>query len=68
MNQDKKQIGAIVKVSPSNSSQSAIDLNCDLEVNPDAEVQIIFDSKAGDVMKGTGTGNLNISYNRKGEF
>ena len=45
-----------------------IDLNFDLEVTPDAEAQLIFDSKVGDVMKGRGSGNLNISLNRKGEF
>jgi hypothetical protein len=45
-----------------------MDLNFDLEVTPEAEVQLIFDSKVGDVMKGRGSGNLNISMNRKGDF
>ena len=48
--------------------ESSMDINFDLEITPDAEVQLIFDSKAGDVMKGTGSGNLNISLNPKGEF
>jgi hypothetical protein len=48
--------------------QTGIDLNFDLQVNPEAEVQLIFDSKVGDVMKGHGSGNLNITYNTKGEF
>ena len=68
VDQDKKQTGTVAKTLPSNSIQSGFDINIDLEVTPEAEVQLIFDSKAGDVMKGTGTGNLNISYNRKGEF
>ena len=50
------------------SSKTAMDINFDLEVTPDAVVQLIFDSKAGDVMEGTGSGNLNISLNPKGEF
>jgi hypothetical protein len=50
------------------AKQTGLDLNFDLEVTPDAEVQIIFDSKVGDVMKGHGSGNLNINYNKKGEF
>jgi hypothetical protein len=50
------------------SSKSSIDINFDLDITPDAEVQLIFDSKAGDVMKGTGKGNLNISLNPKGDF
>jgi len=49
---------------PNARKESGIDLNFDLEVTPDAEVQLIFDSKAGDVMKGHGSGNLNISLNK----
>jgi hypothetical protein len=45
-----------------------MDLIFDLEVTPDAEVQIIFDSKVGDVMKGRGSGNLNINLNQKGDL
>jgi hypothetical protein len=45
-----------------------IDLNMDLEVTPLAEVQLIFDMAVGDIMKANGSGNLNISYNKKGEF
>jgi hypothetical protein len=48
--------------------QTGFDLNFDLEVTPEAEAQLIFDSKVGDVMKGHGSGNLNITYNPKGEF
>jgi TamB, inner membrane protein subunit of TAM complex len=48
--------------------QTGMDLNINLEVTPDAEVQIIFDSKVGDVMKGHGSGNLNITLNRNGDF
>jgi hypothetical protein len=53
---------------PATSSNSGLDINFDLEVTPDAEVQIIFDSKVGDIMKGRGSGNLNITLNQKGEF
>jgi TamB, inner membrane protein subunit of TAM complex len=64
----KKQTGSPGKVLSANPTQSGFEINCDLEVTPDAEVQIIFDSKAGDVMKGTGTGNLNISLDKNGQF
>ncbi len=51
------------------TKQLGIDLNINLEVTPDAEVQIIFDSKVGDVMKGHGSSeNLNINLNKKGDF
>ncbi len=49
-------------------NQTYMDLNFDLEVTPDAEVQLIFDSKVGDIMQGHGSGNLNINLSRKGEF
>jgi hypothetical protein len=46
-----------------------MDLKMNLEVTPDAEIQIIFDSKVGDVMKGHGSSpNLNVSLNKKGDF
>jgi hypothetical protein len=48
--------------------QTGFDLNFDLEVTPEAEAQLIFDSKVGDVMKGHGSGNLNIRLSPKGDF
>jgi hypothetical protein len=47
---------------------TAIELNFDLEVTPEAEVQLIFDPKVGDIMKGRGSGKLNISLDKKGVF
>jgi len=49
-------------------SGSVMELNIDLEVTPDAEVQLLIDPKAGDVIRGQGEGKLNISLNRNGEF
>jgi hypothetical protein len=48
------------------TTPTAIEIAFDLEVTPDAEVQLIMDPKTGDIMKGTGTGKLNISMDRKG--
>jgi hypothetical protein len=51
------------------AKQVPMDLNMNLEVTPEAEVQIIFDSKVGDVMKGHGSSeNLNVTLNKKGDF
>jgi hypothetical protein len=47
---------------------SGMELNFDLDVTPEAEVQLLIDPKAGDVIKGQGTGKLNISLDRKGIF
>jgi hypothetical protein len=60
-----------VEIQPilASAKQTVMDLNMNLEITPDAEIQIIFDSKAGDVMKGHGSSpNLNVSLNKKGDF
>jgi hypothetical protein len=48
---------------------TGIELDFDLEVTPQAEVQLIFDSKLGDIMKGRGTSpSLKLRINRNGDF
>jgi hypothetical protein len=49
-------------------NSSGINLNFDLEVTPDAQVQLIMDPKTNDIIKGKGSGNLNISINSKGDI
>lgn len=57
------------KVAAAATSHMTMELNMNLEVTPDAEIQIIFDAKVGDVMKGHGSSeNLNVNLNKKGEF
>jgi hypothetical protein len=43
-------------------------MNFILDVTPDAEVQLIFDPKIGDILRGRGNGNLKISINSLGKF
>lgn len=45
-----------------------ITLNFDLEVTPDAEVQLIFDQKVGDVIKAKGNGDLKLAISQAGDF
>ncbi len=47
---------------------SGISLSFDIDVTPDAEVQIVFDPKIGDVMKGRGKGRIRMTIDRSGEF
>jgi hypothetical protein len=47
---------------------TGLSMNFNLEVTPDVEIQIIFDSKIGDIMKGRSEGNLNLQINPQGEF
>lgn len=43
-------------------------LDFDLHVTPDAEVQLIFDQKVGDVIRSRGSGNIKLEINTKGDF
>lgn len=43
-------------------------MNLDLEVTDDAEMQIIFDPKIGDIMRGKAIGNLKIEFDMNGDF
>ncbi len=42
---------------------SNMQLNFDLQVTPEAEVQIIIDKKLGDIIKASGSGNLKMEVN-----
>jgi len=43
-------------------------MDIDLEVTPDAQVQLIFDEKIGDVIRGHGNGNLSMELDARGVF
>jgi hypothetical protein len=45
-----------------------IKLDFDLEVTPEAYCEIIFDLKAGDIIRGRGNGILSLNVDTKGEF
>lgn len=59
----KDTVKTLVK---NNKSNFSLDFN--LEATRDAEVQLIFDEKSGDVIKARGDGNLNMKINSKGKF
>ena len=45
-----------------------ITMDFNLDLTPDAEIQMIFDSQLGDIIKGTGSGNLKMEISSIGEF
>ncbi len=47
---------------------SGIQFEMDVEATPDAEIQLIFDSKIGDVIKGRGNGNIRMEVTALGDF
>lgn len=57
----------IIVVKPKKPSMGIV-LDMDLEVTPDAEVQIIFDKQVGDIITGSGSGDLHLNIDTKGEF
>jgi len=47
---------------------SGMQINFDLTVTPDAELQIIFDPKLGDIIRGKGSGNIRMKISTAGNF
>lgn len=45
-----------------------IQMNFDLDVKPETRIRIIFDEQVGDIMSGTGEGNLKLEINTLGDF
>lgn len=66
----KKEEKVTEKESTFTKSDAAnkMELNFDLEVTPVAEVQLIMDKTSGDVIKGRGSGKLNMSMKDDGQF
>ena len=47
---------------------SGMNINVDLEIQPEAEFQVIMDETVGDALKAQGAGNLNIKVDKAGEI
>lgn len=45
-----------------------LQLDFDIEMTDDAYVELIFDVKAGDIIRGRGNGNINLKINTDGDF
>ncbi len=43
---------------------SGLEMNMDLDITPDAKIQIIFNPLTGDVLKGTGNGNIQLKIDK----
>lgn len=51
-----------------NVNLSGLNIDLNIQATPDADVQIIFDSKVGDIIKGNGNGNLRLTVSPSSEF
>ncbi len=47
---------------------SGVQMNFDLDITPEAGLQLIFDPRTGDIMKARGSGNISIGVNTSGNF
>ncbi|HYV92847.1 MAG TPA: translocation/assembly module TamB domain-containing protein [Chitinophagales bacterium] len=47
---------------------AGVTLNFNMDITPEAVIQIIFDQQTGDIIKGSGSGNISMEINTKGEF
>jgi hypothetical protein len=50
------------------SEPSGITLDLNVDITPDAYAEIIFDIKAGDIIRGRGNGDIKLQLDTKGEF
>ncbi len=65
---ESKDTTAKFKIKEKEISISGVKLNFDIDVNTDAEIQLIMDEKVGDIIKARGIGNLNLQINTLGKF
>ncbi len=47
---------------------SNIEMNFDLDITPEAQVRLVFDDQIGDVMRSTGSGNVNLKITKDGDL
>jgi hypothetical protein len=47
---------------------SGIEMILNIDITPEARVEIIFDEKTGDIIKGSGNGELELKINKQGNF
>jgi hypothetical protein len=59
---------AAINVITKRVSLTGVTFDLDLDVTPDAYCEIIFDVKAGDIIRGRGNGDIKIQVDSKGEF
>lgn len=64
----RKDTGSVKTKQDYKVNLSGILLNLELEATPDAEVQLIFDEKVGDVIRAKGYGNIAMTINTNGNF
>lgn len=65
---DTAQIAKVEETPTSSNEITGINLHMELEMTDAAEVLLIFDEQAGDIMRGVGNGNIKMDMNRSGDI
>lgn len=67
---EKGAVQANSKLTAANAqtATSGMSVNMDLDITPDAELQLIFDMQAGDIIKAKGKGDIQINVSTIGDF
>ncbi|HEX6889246.1 MAG TPA: translocation/assembly module TamB domain-containing protein, partial [Chryseolinea sp.] len=65
---DTTQTTTITKAINKKVNLTGLTFDLNLDVTPDAYCEIIFDLKAGDIIRGRGNGDLRMQIDTKGEF
>ncbi len=66
LNPEKKENVEVQQQTTTNLTGIEMDFN--LEITPDAQFEIIFDKRAGDIIKGTGQGKMQMQIDTRGDF
>jgi hypothetical protein len=56
----KNEVAEKKKLSTQSNDPTGIVLDLNLDITPDAYTEIIFDIKAGDIIRGYGNGDINL--------
>jgi hypothetical protein len=59
---------ALEKAKREQVNLSGVRMDFNFDLTPDAYCEIIFDEKAGDIIRGTGTGRIRMEIDTKGDF
>lgn len=65
---DTVKLKSLAQQKKSQAEISGITMDLNLDITPDAYAEIIFDIKAGDIIRGYGNGDIKLQLDTKGEF
>ncbi len=65
---DTVKLNSLAKKKLADNEPSGMTMDFNLDITPDAYAEIIFDIKAGDIIRGYGNGDIKLQLDTKGEF